>query len=194
MPVGLVNWFHGTSASRLWQKNLVPKPKSSPEPTTSLDFDHAGRATWRGVVLLTAAPSRCITPRFYELDHRPDGENMRTRQRLIDIEPLVSSCLISFSGDIAKVRTARPVRYLNRTRSIHRDGLRGDPVTKTFYRKLPSEKVWHFCRNCEHWPRSGYEQRDSSDPPYSFCNGCIQMHRDGKCEWFHEEASPPKRS
>jgi hypothetical protein len=65
---------------------------------------------------------------------------------------------------------------------------------KTFYRKLPRENVWHFCRNCEHWPQSSFEQRDSSDPPYSFCNGCIQMHRDGKCEWFHEEASPPRRS
>jgi hypothetical protein len=141
---------------------------------------------------LTEAYPRCITAPVYDLD-RPDRENMRTRQRLIDINPPSPICLISFSDNRAEPRFTRLMHQLIRTKSTHRDGLRGDPVTKTFYRKLPSENVWHFCRNCEHWPRSGYEQRDSSDPPYSFCNGCIQKHRDGKCEWFHEEAPPPKR-
>ncbi len=144
--------------------------------------------------VLTEAYPGCITAPLYMLNHRPDGESMRTRQRLIDINPLSSICLTSFSDNIAKVRIARPMHHLTCTRSIHRDELRGDPVTKTFYRKLPRESVWHFCRNCEHWPQSSYEQRDSSDPPYSFCNGCIQKHRDGKCEWFHEEASPAKKS
>jgi hypothetical protein len=147
--------------------------------------------------VLTKAYRGGITAPLYMLDHRPDGENMRTRQRLIGINPLSSVCLTSFSDNIAKdseSKNARPMHHLTCTRSIHRDGLRGDPVTKTFYRKRPRESVWHFCINCEHWPRSGYEQRDSLDPPYSFCNGCIQKHRDGKCEWFHEEASPPKKS
>ena len=131
--------------------------------------------------------------RVYMLDHRRDGENMRRRHRLIDTTPL-PICLISFSDNVAKVLTVRRMHHLTCTRSIYRDGLRGDPVTKTLYRKLPRENVWHFCRNCEHWPLSGYEHRDSSDPPYSFCNGCIQKHRDGKCEWAHDEASPPRKS
>ena len=143
--------------------------------------------------VLTEAYPRCITAPVYMLDHRPDGENMRAIQRLIAVNPLLSICLFSFSDSIT-LRIASPLHHLTPARSKHPDGLRGDPVTKTLYRKLPRENVWHFCRNCEHWPQSGYEQRDSSDPPYSFCNGCIQKHRDGKCEWFHEEGSPPKRS
>jgi hypothetical protein len=143
--------------------------------------------------VLTEAYPRCITAPVYMLDHRPDGENMRAIQRLIVVNPLLSICLFSFSDNIT-LRIASPLHHLTPARSKHPDGLRGDPVTKTLYRKLPRENVWHFCRNCEHWPQSGFEQRDSSDPPYSFCNGCIQMHRDGKCEWFNEEASPPRRS
>jgi len=133
-----------------------------------------------------------MTPAFLHGNCRRGGENMV--RGLADINPLVSSCTSSFSRNVAKFRTTRPVSSLNPARSTHRDGLRGDPVTKTFYRKLRSENVWHFCRNCEHWPRSGYEQRESTDPPHSFCNSCIQKHRDGKCEWFHEEASSPRKS
>ena len=144
-------------------------------------------------VLLTEAYLGCTTAPGLQAGSWPDHENMRTRHRLIDINPLSPICLISFPDHRAEPRITRHMHQLTRTRSIHPDGLRGDPV-KTFYRKLPIENVWHFCRNCEHWPRSGYQQRDNSDPPYSFCNGCIQMHRDGKCEWFHEEASPPRRS
>lgn len=158
------------------------------------EFDRAGLHSYvPKAVLLTQGYLGCMTAPGLQLDHRPDRKKMRTRLRLIDTNPPSSICLISFSDNRAEPRITQLMHQLTRTRSIHRDGLRGDPV-KTFYRKLPRENVWHFCRNCEHWPRSGFEQRDSSDPPYSFCNGCIQMHRDGKCEWFNEEASPPRRS
>ena len=161
-----------------------------------LEFDYEGLWIWMSSTaeLLTQGPHKCITAPVYMLYHRPNGENMSAIQRLIGINPLLSICRFSFIKNISQVRMASALHYLTPARSIHPDELRGDPVTKTLYRKLPRENVWHFCRNCEHWPQSGYEQRDSSDPPYSFCNGCIQKHRDGKCEWFHEEASPPKRS
>jgi hypothetical protein len=60
---------------------------------------------------------------------------------------------------------------------------------RTCYRKLPSETVWHFCRNCQNWPRAGYQERDNSNPPHEFCRNCIEMHHDEKCEWANAELS-----
>ena len=34
---------------------------------------------------------------------------------------------------------------------------------RTFYRKLPHENVWHFCRKCENWPQFGYGEREDTD-------------------------------
>jgi hypothetical protein len=41
-----------------------------------------------------------------------DGENMRRRQRLIDINPLLSICLISLSDNAVEVRTSSAPHYL----------------------------------------------------------------------------------
>ena len=122
---------------------------------------------------------------------------MRTLQRLIEGHPLaIDRPAFSFtrwSG--VKTRSTRFGWVLRcSTRSKQHDEHRGDPVAKAYYRKLPRDNVWHFCRNCENWPQSRYEQRDNSDPPNSFCADCIQKHRDGKCEWLNEEAVPPKKS
>src|SRR5688572_10690673 len=66
------------------------------------------------------------------------------------------------------------------------------PSHRTFYRKLPKETAWHFCRNCENWPHAGYEERDNHNPPHEFCRGCIQKHRDERCEWANVELSPAR--
>ena len=33
----------------------------------------------------------------------------------------------------------------------------------TFYRKLPHENVWQFCRKRENWPQFGYGEREHTD-------------------------------
>ena len=63
------------------------------------------------------------------------------------------------------------------------------PSHRTFYRKLPKETAWHFCRNCENWPQAAYEERDNHYPPHEFCRRCIQKHRDERCEWANVELS-----
>ena len=46
---------------------------------------------------------------------------------------------------------------------------------RTFYRKLPHENVWHFCRKCENWPQFGYGEREDADShSMTFCPQCIQ--------------------
>ena len=65
---------------------------------------------------------------------------------------------------------------------------------RTFYRKLPHENVWHFCRNCENWPQFGYgERKDIDFHSATFCPRCIQHHRESQCEWVHLELSPDPR-
>jgi hypothetical protein len=62
---------------------------------------------------------------------------------------------------------------------------------RTFYRKLPHENVWHFCRKCENWPQFGYGERDDTDShSVTFCVRCIEHHRTSQCEWLHLELSP----
>jgi hypothetical protein len=62
---------------------------------------------------------------------------------------------------------------------------------RTFYRKLPHENVWHFCRKCENWPQFGYGERDDMDShSVTFCARCIEHHRTSQCEWLHLELSP----
>lgn len=62
---------------------------------------------------------------------------------------------------------------------------------RTFYRKLPHEKVWHFCRKCENWPQFGYGEREDTDcRSLIFCPRCIEHHRTSHCEWVHLELSP----
>ena len=61
---------------------------------------------------------------------------------------------------------------------------------RTFYRKLPHEDLWHFCRKCENWPQFGYGERyDTDSRPSAFCPRCIQHHRTSRCEWLHLEVS-----
>jgi hypothetical protein len=46
---------------------------------------------------------------------------------------------------------------------------------RTFYRKLPHENVWHFCRKWENWPHFGYgERKDTESHSVTFCTRCIQ--------------------
>lgn len=62
---------------------------------------------------------------------------------------------------------------------------------RTFYRKLPHEDLWHFCRKCENWPQFGYGERyDTDSRPSALCPRCIQHHRTSRCEWLHLEMSP----
>lgn len=66
---------------------------------------------------------------------------------------------------------------------------------RTFYRKLPHENVWHFCRKCENWPQFGYgERKDTDCHSLDFCPRCIQHHRTSQCEWLHVELSPDRLS
>jgi hypothetical protein len=61
---------------------------------------------------------------------------------------------------------------------------------RTFFRKLPHEDSWHFCRKCENWPQFGYGERDETDSrPSAFCPRCIQHHHASQCEWLHLELS-----
>ena len=62
---------------------------------------------------------------------------------------------------------------------------------RTFYRKLPHENLWHFCRKCENWPQFGYGERDDPDRHLViFCVPCIEHLRTSQCEWLHLELSP----
>jgi hypothetical protein len=62
---------------------------------------------------------------------------------------------------------------------------------ETFYRRSRQANTWHFCRNCESWPLSDYDEKNTHDPPISgFCLNCIETHREGRCEWVKLEASP----
>jgi hypothetical protein len=56
---------------------------------------------------------------------------------------------------------------------------------RTFYRKLPHENVWHFCRECENWPQFGYGERDDTDSrSVTFCARCIEHHRTSHANGF----------
>jgi hypothetical protein len=64
-------------------------------------------------------------------------------------------------------------------------------IMETFYRRSRQANTWHFCGNCESWPLSDYEEKNTQDPPISgFCLNCIETHREGRCEWVKLEASP----
>ncbi len=68
--------------------------------------------------------------------------------------------------------------------------VRTKPDMETFYRRSRQANIWHFCRNCESWPLSDYEEKNTQDPPITgFCLNCIETHREGRCEWVNLEAS-----
>jgi hypothetical protein len=57
---------------------------------------------------------------------------------------------------------------------------------KVSYRRAQGDGSWHFCRNCQKWPATNYEERDIDRPPMGgFCAECIQRQRERNCEGFN---------
>lgn len=48
------------------------------------------------------------------------------------------------------------------------------------YRKREGSDTWHWCRNCNNWPTSGYTER-TSRPSGDLCNECKSKEREGTC-------------
>ena len=60
---------------------------------------------------------------------------------------------------------------------------RKDRGTITTYRRKNGRDIWHWCRNCPHWPISHYEEITTRGRPSSgeLHNGCLAKERTGTC-------------
>ena len=49
------------------------------------------------------------------------------------------------------------------------------------YRRRNGNDTWHFCRNCNNWPTSGYKEQASKPTTGEFCNECRSKRGSGNC-------------
>lgn len=49
------------------------------------------------------------------------------------------------------------------------------------YRKKKGSDTWHWCRNCEHWPTSDYDEQTNKPTSGELCNQCKSKDAAGTC-------------
>ncbi len=49
------------------------------------------------------------------------------------------------------------------------------------YRRRKGKDTWHFCSNCQNWPRSGYDERTSKPTTGELCNECRSKKANNDC-------------
>lgn len=49
------------------------------------------------------------------------------------------------------------------------------------WRKRRGKDTWHFCTNCQNWPRSDYDERSTKPTTGEFCNECLAKQKAGDC-------------
>ena len=55
------------------------------------------------------------------------------------------------------------------------------------YRKSDRSRDWHFCQNCDGWPRDDYEERTIEPDKSLLCTECTQRLTGLKCEVVPEQ-------
>jgi hypothetical protein len=49
------------------------------------------------------------------------------------------------------------------------------------YRKRNGKDTWHFCTDCQNWPTSDYDERETKPTYGEFCNECLAKNTNGTC-------------
>jgi hypothetical protein len=49
------------------------------------------------------------------------------------------------------------------------------------YRKRNGSDTWHWCRNCNAWPTSNYDERETKPSGGDLCNECKAKDANGNC-------------
>jgi hypothetical protein len=49
------------------------------------------------------------------------------------------------------------------------------------YRRKKGKDAWHWCRNCNNWPTSDYEQQPDKPKSGELCNECRGKEANGNC-------------
>jgi len=49
------------------------------------------------------------------------------------------------------------------------------------YRRRNGSDTWHWCSNCNHWPRHDYDERQTKPSSGDLCNQCKAKDKDGNC-------------
>jgi ribosomal protein L40E len=51
------------------------------------------------------------------------------------------------------------------------------------YHRGADGHIWHFCRNCSHWPTNSFNIiiAERLPPDFEICNECIALNRAGEC-------------
>lgn len=50
------------------------------------------------------------------------------------------------------------------------------------YRRLRTSEIWHWCRNCSHWPSANYETSHSDPDRGRLCRECRTKKEKDTCE------------
>lgn len=53
-------------------------------------------------------------------------------------------------------------------------------MASTYRKRKGGGDTWHFCSNCQHWPRSNYDEQ-STRPSGELCNECKSKRERGEC-------------
>jgi hypothetical protein len=51
----------------------------------------------------------------------------------------------------------------------------------TVFRRKRSRDTWHFCTNCEDWPKDDYVEKNQKPNDGEFCNQCRAKERQDTC-------------
>lgn len=49
------------------------------------------------------------------------------------------------------------------------------------YRRRKGSDTWHWCRNCNNWPTSNYDERPDKPSGGDLCNECKAKDKAGNC-------------
>jgi hypothetical protein len=49
------------------------------------------------------------------------------------------------------------------------------------YRRRNGSDTWHWCSNCNNWPRHDYDERQTKPSSGDLCNQCKAKDKDGTC-------------
>lgn len=49
------------------------------------------------------------------------------------------------------------------------------------YRKREDGNIWHWCKNCSHWPREDFDEKAGKPFTGELCNECQALTKAGKC-------------
>ena len=49
------------------------------------------------------------------------------------------------------------------------------------FRRRKRQDIWHFCRNCSHWPATDFDEREVHPETGQFCPQCRAKRAAGEC-------------